>query len=135
MFESTSQYLQEIWEIPTARWVVYLAVFSMLITIAIYVGKVFREMATGREEAVDYLAEFEKMREEGAMGDFEFAVVKSKMTIEQRGKLGEILGNEKAGFDKLDSQPKKGLPSDVPEFEEVTEEVPESKDDGEISKD
>ena len=96
-FESTLEYFREIWDIPAARTVIYMAALSIAVVSAVYFAKLFRDMAIGSGEDVDHLSEFDQMRRDGTLGEFEFVRVKSKVGTEQRGKLGEMLGREVAG--------------------------------------
>lgn len=64
--------------IPEARWVIWLSVLAILIVIAIYVVTYFRGQATGQSsERIDYLSEFEKLKEQGKLDEEEFGRLKS----------------------------------------------------------
>ena len=80
--------MQEFWndvmEIPSARWVIWIAVLVIAVLVAIYVAKIFRDMAFGREsnESSNFISEFERLKNEGKLEDHEFAKVKSKISAD-----------------------------------------------------
>lgn len=73
-------------EIPEARWVVWISLLATAIIIAIYVAVYFRNLAFGKSDtASDHLSEFRRLKEEGKLGDKEFA--KLKTTIKDQAEF------------------------------------------------
>ena len=73
-------------EIPEARWIVWITVLATAIVVAIYVAVYFRNLAFGKSEsASDHLSEFRRLKEEGKLGDKEYAQLKS--TIKDHGEF------------------------------------------------
>ena len=71
-------------EIPEARWIVWGTILVVLVLIAFYVAKKFRDMAVGGDAgSAEFLPDIDKMRLEGKLDDAEYQKLKSSMA-EQR---------------------------------------------------
>ena len=91
--EALKKFWSETMDIPEARWIVALAGLIICVATAYYVVKLFRDMAVGqRAEATNYIAEFQRMRDEGKLDDEEYS------------RLAESI--PKAEMPSLGSQPK-----------------------------
>ena len=90
MPKSISDRWSQIMEIPEARWVVWISLLATAIIIAIYVAAYFRNLAFGKSDnASDHLSEFRRLKEEGKLGDKEFAQLKSTIKDQATFSAGE----------------------------------------------
>lgn len=80
MFESIREFWIDVWEIRLAQWIVFLAGLAIVILVALYIVRFFREMAFGSDpDPIDHLSEFERMRNAGQLDDQEFQRLKSTL--------------------------------------------------------
>ncbi len=84
MIESFTEFWTEVWEIRIARWIVFAALISVSAMVAVYFGKIFRNMAIGMGgESIDYMAEFEKMKRDGKLDKSEFDRLKTAISLNE----------------------------------------------------
>lgn len=80
MSSSFADRWKQIWEIPEARWIVWITLLAVVVMVGIYIAVYFRNLAFGKSDSgSDHLSEFRRLREEGKLGDKEFAKLKSTM--------------------------------------------------------
>ena len=86
MFESLQKSWNETLEIPEARWIVWGSILTVLILVAFYVAKKFRDMATGGSGygSVDLLPDADKLRLEGKLDESEYKKIKSRIAEQQK---------------------------------------------------
>lgn len=86
MFESLQKSWEEMLKIPEARWIVWASILIVLILVAFYVAKKFRDMATGgsRYGSVDLLPDADKLLLEGKLDETEHKQIKSKIAEQQK---------------------------------------------------
>jgi len=64
-------------EIPEARWIIWLTLLVIFVLVGTYVAMYFRGQAKGIiKEQADYLADFQKLKDEGKLDDEEFGRLK-----------------------------------------------------------
>ena len=81
---STESSFWQIFDIPEARWVVWITILAIAVLVGVYVVMYFRGLAFGRDEsAADDLSEFRRLNQEGKLGDGEFAKLKSTIKNHQ----------------------------------------------------
>ena len=80
--------IKELWNdtmtIPEARWVIWVTILVILLVVAIFFAKMFRDMAFGGggEPSARMLSDFEELRDQGKIDDEEFT--KLKQTIREQ---------------------------------------------------
>ena len=68
MFEAIRNTWNETMEIPEARWIVWFTILLIAIIIAVYVAKIFRDMAVGENVTTgDLFSDFDRLRNEGKL--------------------------------------------------------------------
>ena len=93
MIETIKNTWNETMEIPEARWIFWLTILVIAVTVAIYFAKMFRDMATGRNVATeDMLSNFERLRSEGKLDEEEYT--KLKTTIRESQAEQEVSSEE-----------------------------------------
>ncbi len=72
--EELKRFWTETMEIREARWIVIISGLVICVSIAYYVVKLFRDMATGKSmESANYISEFQRLRDQGKLDDEEFS--------------------------------------------------------------
>ena len=72
--EEIKKFWSETMEIPGAGWIVGISGLLIILMIAYYVVKQFRDMALGKvEDPTSYMTEFQKLRNEGKLDDEEYS--------------------------------------------------------------
>ena len=72
-------------EIPEARWIVWGSILVVLILVAFYCAKKFRDMATGAGYgSTDLLPDADKLRLEGKLDESEYKKIKSTIAEQQK---------------------------------------------------
>ena len=80
MSSSFADRFKEIWEIPEARWIIWITLLAAVVLIGVYVAVYFRNLAFGKSDSgSDDLSQFRRLKEEGKLGDKEFAQLKSTL--------------------------------------------------------
>ena len=80
---------EETWAIPEARWIIWIFITVTLVMLAVFFAKNFREMAFGRGAGKasnsDFMTEFGKLRDQGMLGDDEYAKLKKTLVQSETG--------------------------------------------------
>lgn len=102
--ETINQFWSDTLEIPGARWILVFSGLLICVVIAVYVVKIFRDMALGKaNDPVSHISDFQKLRDEGMVDEEEYTRLAKS-----------IPRNIPAGDQKIQS-------AEVPGFKELPE--------------
>ena len=81
-------------DIPEARWILWITLLVVFVLVAVYVAKMFRDMAIGGSGGnnATMLSDFEQLRNEGKLDDDEYQ--KLKTTIREQTISDSTTGSE-----------------------------------------
>lgn len=67
------EYWTDLMKMSEARWIISITLLAMGLAVAFYVGKFFRDMATGQaSNPTDFISDFQRMKAEGKLNEEEF---------------------------------------------------------------